>query len=69
MADLISCVSWPATTMSFFPPRKVILSKEQLELFQASKTHADIVAYIETLNEAVVGVKLTDECSQSPVRE
>ena len=55
--------------MSFFPPRKVILSKEQLELFQASKTHADIVAYIETLNEAVVGVKLTDECSQSPVRE
>lgn len=55
--------------MSFHPPRKVILTKEQLEHFQASKTHADIATFIETLNEAVVGVKLTDECPESPVRE
>ncbi|TFK31620.1 hypothetical protein BDQ12DRAFT_618593 [Crucibulum laeve] len=51
--------------MSFKVPRKSILSKEQLEYFQRSKTHQDIVSYIEVLNNAVVGVKLTDECSES----
>ncbi|KZT65205.1 Phosphotyrosyl phosphatase activator [Daedalea quercina L-15889] len=51
---------------TFVTPRKVILSKEQLEHFQASDTHRDIVAYIQTLNEAVVGVKLTDACAESP---
>lgn len=55
--------------MPFIPPRKVILTKQQLEVFQASRTHEDIVSCIETLNEAVVGVKLTDECAESPVRE
>ncbi|TFK52855.1 Phosphotyrosyl phosphatase activator [Heliocybe sulcata] len=52
--------------MSFQRPRKLILSKEQLDAFQASQTHRDIVAFIEELNTAVVGVKLTDECSESP---
>ncbi|KAI0942999.1 Serine/threonine-protein phosphatase 2A activator 2 [Taiwanofungus camphoratus] len=52
--------------MPFIPPRKVILTKQQLEVFQASKTHEDIISCIETLNEAVVGVKLTDECAESP---
>ncbi|PPQ69047.1 hypothetical protein CVT26_003756, partial [Gymnopilus dilepis] len=55
-----------AMSSSFQVPRKAILSKEQLEYFQQSQTHKDIVSYIETLNEAVVGVKLTDECSSSP---
>ncbi|KAI9060099.1 Phosphotyrosyl phosphatase activator [Trametes sanguinea] len=45
----------------FLPPRKVILTKEQLEAFQQSKTHETIVSYINTLNECVVGVKLTDD--------
>ena len=53
----------------FTVPRKAILTKEQLEHFQASQTHRDIVAYIQALNEAVVGVKLTDGCAESPVRE
>lgn len=53
--------------MSFQVPRKAILSKEQLEYFQKSKTHDDIVSHIETLNNAVVGSKLNDECSQSEV--
>ena len=53
----------------FTAPRKAILTKEQLEHFQASQTHRDIVAYIQTLNEAVVGVKLTDEVPISPVRK
>lgn len=46
-------------------PRKCILSQDQLAIFQSSKTHNQIVSYIGTLNEAVVGVKLTDPCSES----
>ncbi|PCH37425.1 Phosphotyrosyl phosphatase activator [Wolfiporia cocos MD-104 SS10] len=52
--------------MSFQPPRKIILTKEQLEHFQASKVHQEIVSVIQTLNDGVVGVKLTDECIESP---
>ncbi|TFY81861.1 hypothetical protein EWM64_g2155 [Hericium alpestre] len=48
------------------PPHKAILTKDQLAAFQASKTHNDIISYIETLNGAVVGVKLTDPCPESP---
>ena len=55
------------TNSSYTPPRKYILSKEQLEAFQASKTYQDIISYIETLNEAVIGVKLTDACEESQV--
>ncbi|EIN14639.1 Phosphotyrosyl phosphatase activator [Punctularia strigosozonata HHB-11173 SS5] len=51
--------------MSYRPPTKCILTKEQLAAFQASDTHKSIVEYIETLNEAIVGVKLTDECTES----
>lgn len=54
--------------MSFQSLRKCILSQEQLTSFQSSKAHQDVVSYIETLNNAVVGVKLTDECLMSPVR-
>ncbi|KAI0315786.1 Phosphotyrosyl phosphatase activator [Amylostereum chailletii] len=50
----------------FQAPQKAILIPEQLNAFQTSKTHADIVQYITTLNDAVIGVKLTDECSLSP---
>ena len=56
-------------TTGFLPPRKVILTKEQLEAFQQSKTHETIVSYINALNECVVGVKLTDELAVSPVRK
>jgi len=58
-----------SASSSFTPPRKVILSKEQLEHFQVSQAHQDIVAYIQSLNDAVVGVKLADECSASPGAE
>ncbi|TBU45498.1 Phosphotyrosyl phosphatase activator [Dichomitus squalens] len=47
-------------------PRKLILTKENLEAFQASKTHKTIVSYITALNERVVGVKLTDDIPISP---
>lgn len=52
---------------SFSTPRKYILSKEQLEAFQASNTHNEIISYIESLNDSVIGVKLSDECTESPV--
>jgi serine/threonine-protein phosphatase 2A activator len=53
---------------SFRPLQKAILSKEQLEAFQASSTHASITSYVEVLNNSVVGVKLTDELVTSRVR-
>ena len=59
----------PQESTTYFPPRKVILTKENLEAFQQSKTHETIVAYIDSLNECVVGVKLTDDVPVSPVRE
>lgn len=46
-------------------PRKCILTHDQLSAFQSSNTHNQLVSYIETLNEAVVGIKLTDRCSES----
>lgn len=55
--------------MTFQTPAKAILSQEQLQAFQTSKTYNSIISYIEALNETVVGVKLTDDCEASPVRE
>jgi hypothetical protein len=49
-----------ATTMSFKVPTKRILSNDQLEDFQASQTHADIVSFIEQLNASVINVKLSE---------
>ena len=53
---------------SFRVLEKAILTKEQLASFQSSKAYAKVTSYIETLNNAVVGCKLTDECAQSQVR-
>jgi hypothetical protein len=53
--------------MSYQVPRKAILSKDQLQAFQESKTHKDVISYIEKLNESVVGVKLTEACEASDV--
>jgi len=50
-------------------PRKVLISKEQLAQFEQSALHARLVSYIETLNEAVAGIKLSTECSSSEVTE
>lgn len=57
------------STMQWQVPRKTILSKEQVEYFQGSKTYQDIISYIETLNNAVIGSKLTDDCDISPVSD
>ncbi|GLB41145.1 putative PPIases accelerate the folding of proteins [Lyophyllum shimeji] len=52
--------------MVFRVPQKAILEPDQLAYFQTSKTYQDLVSYIESLNDAVVGVKLADECTESP---
>jgi hypothetical protein len=59
---------YQTTMTSFRVLEKAILSKEQLTAFQSSKTYGKVTSYIETLNNAVIGFKLTDECAQSQVR-
>jgi len=56
------------TKTPFQVPMKEILLPEQLAWFQTSEAHKAVVSYIEALNNSVIGVKLTDECSESPVR-
>ncbi|KAJ6456138.1 Phosphotyrosyl phosphatase activator [Mycena sanguinolenta] len=51
--------------MSFQMPTKAILTPAQLEYFQTCPTHDEILAYIGVLNDAVVGMKLSADCSQS----
>jgi hypothetical protein len=53
---------------SFRTLGKVILTREQLVAFRSSTTYAKVTSYIETLNTAVAGSKLTDECAHSQVR-
>ncbi|KAF9262725.1 Phosphotyrosyl phosphatase activator [Marasmius fiardii PR-910] len=53
------------SSSSYQPPRKALLSPAQLEWFQSSETHKRIITYIETLNEAIVGAKLSDQCEES----
>jgi len=48
-------------------PSKAIITPAQLEQFQQSATHAKVLGYIETLNDAVAGVKLRDSCHESEV--
>ncbi|ESK91185.1 serine threonine-protein phosphatase 2a activator 2 [Moniliophthora roreri MCA 2997] len=50
---------------SYRPPSKAILSPSQLEWFQTSETYKTIISYIETLNEEIVGVKLSDRVEES----
>lgn len=58
-----------ATPAGYRQLTKAILTPEQLVFFQTSKTHQTIISFIETLNDSVTGVKLSDECEQSNVRD
>lgn len=49
-------------------PTKRVVSKAHLEAWLRSGTHDDVVAFVEQLNEAAVGVKLTDDVHTSEVR-
>ncbi len=46
---------------------KKIISRQHLEAFLKSQTHADVVEFLEALNESAVGVKLRDQCHESDV--
>lgn len=50
-------------------PRKRILSQAHLKAFKESETHKDIVDFVEELNAANVGKKLSDAREESPVRD
>ncbi|KAL0566568.1 Serine/threonine-protein phosphatase 2A activator 2 [Marasmius crinis-equi] len=54
-----------SSTTTFQQPRKALLSPAQLEWFQTSDTYTRIITYIETLNTAVIGAKLSDQCEES----
>lgn len=51
----------------FQKPVKRILSKEHLEAFKSSPTYHEILDFVDDLNQAVEGQRLTDE-PESPVR-
>ena len=55
------------TMVTYEVPNKAIITPAQLEQFQQSATHTRVLGYIETLNEAVAGVKLRDACHESEV--
>jgi Phosphotyrosyl phosphate activator (PTPA) protein len=57
-----------STMTSFRALEKAIISKEQLVAFKTSKVYARITSYVDTLNNAVVGLKLSDGGEQSQVR-
>lgn len=63
----IALLVLPQTIMSLKAPRKLILTPEQLSAFQKSDTHLEIISYIEKLNDAVIGVPLQYDCSESEV--
>lgn len=46
---------------------KQIVSRQHLEAFLESQTHADVVLFLENLNESAVGATLRQECYQSEV--
>jgi hypothetical protein len=55
-------------TGAFVVPRREILTKEDLELFHGSPTYAAFFAFLDALNESVVGVVSTADCYQSEVQ-
>ncbi|SCV69739.1 BQ2448_1133 [Microbotryum intermedium] len=56
----------PTASTSSTSPSKRIISRAHLQLFLDSPTHQHVIDYIERLNAAVVGVKLTDPIQTSP---
>ncbi|TIA86786.1 hypothetical protein E3P99_03552 [Wallemia hederae] len=66
MSSRFAITPYRTTTMSaYVQPSKRIVLDEHLELFKQSSTFNRILEYIDRLNKAVVGVKLTDEVHMS----
>ena len=52
---------------TYTAPQKAILTPAQLTSFQSSPTHADITSYIQILNDAVQGAKVSENVPESKV--
>jgi serine/threonine-protein phosphatase 2A activator len=46
---------------------KKIISRQHLEAFLNSPTHAEVVLFIEALNAQAVGITLRHECAEGEV--
>ncbi|GAA5936743.1 peptidylprolyl isomerase RRD2 [Sporobolomyces koalae] len=55
----------PNDNLKVFLPTKRIVSKAHLDAWLSSSTHADVVRFVEDLNESVVGLKLSDPVEES----
>ncbi|CED83518.1 Phosphotyrosyl phosphatase activator [Phaffia rhodozyma] len=55
--------------MVFIAPQKYIVTQSHLEKFGQSTVHSDLLEFIQNLNDAIVGVKLTEPIPCSPAVE
>jgi serine/threonine-protein phosphatase 2A activator len=50
-------------------PKKFIISNTHLQAFISSATHAEVVGFIENLNNSIIGLPLDHPVLVSPVRK
>ncbi|KAJ1912935.1 Serine/threonine-protein phosphatase 2A activator 2 [Tieghemiomyces parasiticus] len=67
MADLPT--DTPASSEAPSLPEKRILTKHDLAEFQDSEAYAQYIGFIEALNQAVLGRKLTEACHESEITQ
>lgn len=51
------------------PAIKLVKTKEDMHKFHKSAAHADLTGFVIALNAAVVGKRITEECTVSPAAE
>ncbi|WRT65394.1 serine/threonine-protein phosphatase 2A activator 2 [Kwoniella shivajii] len=59
MNSEVSSAEQPVASTSYITPTKYVLSKSHLAAFQRSQTHRDVITFIDGLNDAVEGKRLT----------
>ena len=55
------------TIMEYQKPTKRILTNDHVKIFNESSTYDDLINFITTLNDSIVGVKLSDQIIESNV--
>ena len=53
--------------MEYQKPIKRILTNDHVKIFNESSTYDDLINFITTLNDSIVGVKLSDQIIESNV--
>ena len=53
--------------MEYQKPTKRILTNDHVKIFNESSTYDDLINFITTLNDSIVGVKLSDQIVESNV--